>query len=558
MSERSLFFNALPNATKPNGYDRNYNADDLSDFLAVVWETGVVKSNTVNNEPTGLKVVATNSMTINVNAGRAAINGKAYINRAVKSFTIAANGTSANRYDYVVLKYDNNISVRDIKLELITGTSTKPTVSNLTRSGSIYELMLGIITVAPSAGSIPQTQIEDTRGNADLCPYFVAVKGYEDYYDAIVQEHEYNATLSSASVTVKTDLASSLYNSKYSLVEVYTNGLKEPRTAYTVSLSDGYINITFTAQKTAGAKINVILSNFLDGEGMSTALSQYTTLVQDVAALKNAGAYNYICNGVDDNVLISEIAQAFINDTTLPANAQLTINVYGKLGITAAYGGYGNAFDRFRWFDIGTPTGSDKRIIVDFSHCSIINVPLTGGSTSIIFNGYNTHIKNARVIANCNDNDCINYIFASNNGDIKAENCYFESLVSSHVYLSFSGTFINCEAYLSSNTGSAYCFNLVSNSKPVIVIGGRYRAYTGNSASGYVSALAYSASTETTATISLYSVNCPTVAREGYYQKYAVLFYAGYISSLGLITALPITLGSGVSNSMTGTIPLSK
>ena len=232
--------------------------------------------------------------------------------------------------------------------------------------------------------------------------------------------------------------------------------------------------------------------------------------------------------------------------------------MYGNLGVTAAYGGDGTQSNRYRWFDIGTPVGSDKRIIVDFTHCNGINVPLKGNTRNTIFNGYNVHVKNARLVANCTADGCVVFIFASNNGEIKAENCYFESLVTSDVYLSYSGTFINCEAFLSSTTTHAYCFYLVTASKPVIVIGGRYRAYTGNTGTGFVSALVYSPSAETGATCVLYGVNCPTLARSGFVQKYAVLLYGGYISSTGLITALPITTGSGVIASMVGTIPLSK
>ena len=169
--------------------------------------------------------------------------------------------------------------------------------------------------------------------------------------------------------------------------------------------------------------------------------------------------------------------------------------------------------------------------------------------------GYNIHIKNAKVVANSSADGCANSIFASN-GDIKAENCYFESLVTGDVYLSYGGTFINCEAYLSTAT-HAYCFYLTSAAKPAVVIGGRYRAYTSNSASGYVSAFIYAPSVESTAACALYGVSCPTLARSGYYQKNAILTYGGYITSNGLITALAVS-ASGNNTSIVGTIPLSK
>ena len=149
-----------------------------------------------------------------------------------------------------------------------------------------------------------------------------------------MQVHESNVTLSSATKIVTTTLSSKLYNEKYSLIEVYTNGLKEPQTAYTTSLSGGVIVITFNTSKASGTAVTVKLDNFLDGEGMSTVLDQYNSLVQEVANLKTASTYNYICNGKDDNVKISEIAQAFNNNTSLPTNAQLTINVYGNLDLS--------------------------------------------------------------------------------------------------------------------------------------------------------------------------------------------------------------------------------
>lgn len=559
MAEKSLFFNAFEDATSPTGYDRNYNADDMSDWLRAFFETGVIKTDSENGEPQGLKVATAGGLNFNVLPGKAAVLGKGYINTSIKTLTAEIAG-STPRYDMVVLRYNNVQSTaatsRKITVEYKKGSGSVPTVANLQRDNNVYELLLAYIYVGANSSSIGT--IYDKRGDSELCPWFTAVKGYDEYYDAMIQHHESVVTIASATTTIITDLPSNLYNNKYSLVEVYTNGIKESQEAYTVSLSGGYIVITFKGQKASGTKITVDLDNFLDGEGMSTALTQYTKLVQDVANLKITGEYNYICNGTNDNVLISAIAQAFINDATLPTNAQLTINVYGSLGITTAYGGDGTQSNRYRWFDIGTPVGSDKRIIVDFTHCNIINVPLKGNTRNVIFNGYNTHVKNARLVANSNEDGCLVFIFASNNGEIKAENCYFESLVTSDVYLSYSGTFINCEAYLSSKTTHAYCFYLVSASKPVIVIGGRYRAYTGNSTTGYVSALVYTPSAETSASCVLYGVNCPTLAREGYLQKYAVLVYGGYITSTGLITALPVTTGTGVNSSITGTIPLSK
>ena len=190
---RALFFNALPDTSSATGYDRNYNADDLSDFLSIVCDTGVVKTNNdAGGNPQGLKVSSPSGRTINVAAGKAVIRGKAFINEATASFTVEANGTSTTRYDYVVVRYDNNVSVRNITLELVKGTSTQPT--SAVNTELVKELILAVISVAPSASTVT---VADKRGNATLCPWFTAVKGYDEYYDAIVQRHESTVTYSS-------------------------------------------------------------------------------------------------------------------------------------------------------------------------------------------------------------------------------------------------------------------------------------------------------------------------------------------------------------------------
>lgn len=551
MAEKSLFYNALPDNQSVTGYDRNYNADDISDFFRFSFNTGVVKSNSVNNEPTGLKVVATTGRTITVNAGYACINGKPYINDALKSFTLEANGTSANRYDYIVLRYDNNMSVRDTYLALVTGTGTIPTASNLTRSGNKYELMLAYITVAPSAATITQANITDGRGKEELCPWFTAVKGSADYYDAIINHYESVVTMASAGLTVITDLPSNLYNSKYSLIEVYTNGIKEPREAYTASLSGGYIVITFTAQKAAGAKITVELDNFIDGEGMSTALAQYTQWVQEVADLKTANEYNYICNGSNDNILISEIVKAFysVNDYK-----SLKLNVIGNIGMTAAATGDGSTSSPYSWFDFTKQVETERVVTIDFSNCSAINPTIDDGTSNYIFKGEVMNIIGANVIANNINTNTSVKIFGSTAGRIFAENCrfwlncYYNSLIAS------TGTFKNCRGSVTNLTNNSYAF-LTNTAAILRLYGGEYYAYTGDA--NVLSAIVGQSGAD--AVSILYGVNAPTVARSNYYQTNAIYqaTSGGMINCTDLISALPLTVREGLSN-IRGTIAKNK
>ena len=548
---KGLFFNALPDPQSSTGYDRTYNADDLSDFLSIVCDTGVVKTNTVSAEPQGLKVAAAGGMIINVNAGKAVIKGKGMINDALKVFTITANGTVSNRYDYVVIKYDNNVSAREITIELRTGTSAKPTVSNLTRNDKVYELMLAYIEVAPSASSIAQSKITDTRGDTTLCPWFTAVKGYDGYYDAIIQAHESTVTLESITNTVITTLPSSLYNKRYSLIEVYTNGIKEPKTAYKESVSGGYIVITFTAQKAALTKITVILNNFIDGEGMATALAQYTQLLQDVADLKTGNEFNYVCNGVNDNILISNIVKEFYS---VDDYKNLKLNIIGNIGMSQTVSGTGTTANPYVWFDFTKQVTTNRVATVDFSNAGAITPTIASGKVYNIFKAEEIKIIGANVIASNTESNTTVKVFSSTSGRIHAENCRFWLSCYVDSLIAYTGTFVNCRGSVANVTSNSYCF-LTASSGMVRIYNGEYYAYTGASTSK--SAIVGQSGAE--AVTIMYGVNAPTDERSGFYQTNAVYQVSGggMVCCTDLISALPLNVVSGASN-IRGTIAKSK
>lgn len=548
---KALFFNALPDTTSQTGYDRNYNADDLSDFLSMVCDTGVVKTNTEGNNPQGLKVVATSGMVVNVKLGKASIKGKAFINDTLEAFTVTANGTGANRYDYIVIKYDNNVGVRNIKLELRTGTSSIPTAAVLANTEKVKELMLAYITVAPSATSISQANITDTRGKTDLCPWFTAVKGYDDYYDAIIQAHESTKTLTSISNTVITDLPSSLYNGKYSLIDVYTNGIKEPKTAFSASVSGGYIVITFTAQKAVGTKITVILNNFIDGEGMATALAQYTQLVQDVEDLKNGNEFNYICNGVNDNVLISNIVRSFfsVNDYK-----RLKLNIIGNIGMSAPAVGTGETANPYSWFNFTKQVETSRLLTLDFTNASGINPTLTDGTSNYIFRGEDINIIGASVIvSNTADNTSVR-VFGTTSGRIYAEHCRFWVTAYTNSIIATTGTYVNCRGSVANVASNSYCFN-VASAAILRLYGGEWYAYTGSNSNK--SAIVGQSGAD--AVSILYGVNAPTSARSGYYQTNSIYQVSGggMINCTDLVSVLPLSVIDGANNTR-GTITKSK
>lgn len=553
MAEKALFYNALPDPSSPSGYDRPYNADDISDWLDVVIATGVVKSET------GLKVTAAGGMNVSVNVGKAIINGKPYRNGSAKTFTIDTAPTgSTSRVDLIVLRFDRTPSVRNTYLAYKKGTGAS--VPALTRTDLVYELALAKITVAPAVTTIAAGAIADLRGDREsvvttttgqslgFCPYLTAAKGYDDYYDAVMQTHE--STVSYATNPVITDLPSALYNEKYSFIEVYTNGIKETETAYSASVSGGYIVITFVSAKSVGAKITVVLHNFIDGEGMSTALAQYTQLLQDVTDLKAAGEYDYICNGVNDNILISNLIKAYLQGGS--DYGSMKLNIIGNIGMTSPARGTGTNTNPYGWFDFNVQ--SNRKLVVDFSRCGQIAPPIANGTYNYVFYTYNATITGATVTASNTANDTVIRIVESSSGAVIFENCRFYATCYKYGIIAVRGTFINCRGSIANASENSYCFQPSTNGV-VRVIGGEYYSYTGD-ASKQSSIVGQSSAD---AVSILYGVSAPKVARGGFYQTNSLLQWTGggVLSCTDLISELPMVVASGISN-IRGTIAKSK
>lgn len=542
MAEKSLFFNAFKDPKYPTGYDRNYNADDIADWFSIVCDTGVLKGGLkVKPSASGLKVI--------VESGKATIKGRGYINESELELSLdtAPTGTKP-RYDLIVLRKDNT-QVKNARfnyLKVITGTDTIPTVSNLTRDSNIYDLLVAYVIVRPSATSINVSDIVDCRGKAGLCPYFTAVKGYDDYYDAIIQQFESETTLDSASVLVTTDIASSLYNEKYSLVDVYTNGLKEAQGQYSVSTSGGFITITFTTAKSAGSKINVSLSNFIDGEGMNTALSEYNKIVNDVATLKTSEKNIYVCNGKVDNLAITKIVNDFIDGGT--DYGSMKLKIVGNFAFGGFAGGDGTSASPYKVFDFHS---GNRRVILDFSDCSAITIE--GQKYTVFFNASNLKVESLNLIMSGQKEGTTIRVFNNvSGGNIECVGCRFWLNGYQDSLIAVNGTFTNCRGSVSNVINNSYCF-LTSAVGILRLYGGEYYAYTGSSSAKS----AVVGQSQNDAVSILYGVNAPTISRSGFYQTNSIYQVGGMLNCTDLISTLALSVVSGQSN-IRGTISANK
>lgn len=554
MSEKSLFWNALKNSSYPTGYDRNYNGDDISDWLAAVLTTGVIKSNTA------LKVSATSGMVVSVAAGKAVINGKPYINDAAKTFTVPTAPTgSTSRVDLIVVRFDKSVATRATQLVYITGTgSTAPAIK---RDLVYYDLVLAKITVQPNATAINSGDITDLRGDKDTvvttesgtslgwCPWLVAAKGYDNYFDAIVLEYEDDITMSAASTVVQFNIPTYGWTG-IDLLTVYTNGIREKPSNYTITNNT---TITFNTAKIAGTQVSVVVDKFIDGEGLGTALAQYQQLQTIVLGLQKVNEYNYVCNGVNDNIVLSQLAQTWLDGGT--DNSSKKINVFGTFGCSTYYAGAGTSVNRYQWFALGKTASTSRKLIVDFSACGQISLPITEGTFNDIFFGADVSIIGANVVANQTGAGTRIRVFSSQDGTVNATECRFWINSYQDSIIANNGTFTNCRGSVANTYASnSYCF-LPSGVGIVRIIGGTYYAYTGNS--GVQSAIVGQSSANSVCI--LYAVNAPTLARSGFYQTNSILQWSGggMLSCTDLISTLPMVVVAGISN-IRGTIAINK
>lgn len=556
MAERSGFFNAL----NVNGvYDRTYNANDYSDNLAVIIGNGVLRSTADD-----LRVTAS-GMVCTVAAGRAWINGKFYYNDAPKSFAAVTAPAGGSRWDRIMLRLDNDIATRSIALRYAQGTaSNSPTKPEPVRSGNVYELVLADIFVGTNATSVT---ITDTRSDTSICGWVYSTAGDNSFFQTLdndfaawfmqtkdtlasvtlFKRYNWRTTLDAAGKAVAFNIPQ--FDEETTLLDVYVNGVL---VVDGVDFTRSGSVLTFTNSLVAGTEIDVRAYKSIDGTGILSVADEITQLQNDVAALQTVRDYEYICNGIDDNVKLSQLAQTWLNGGS--DNSSKTIRVFGKFGAQAAYTGDGSTTNPFKWVAVGSDADKNRRIVFDFSNCEEIELEPVAGKVHHIFAGKNAHVIGVRVRVLQMGVDTVVRMFNSTDGAVYVENCYFNIYSAKDCRISSTGTFVNCRAIVTSLDTDAYCFNPQANSL-LRVIGGEYTAYTG--ATNKNSAVVGQSAAGAVAILD--GVNAPTISYAGTYQTHAIYQTAGAgnLNCRDLVSALPVSVISGISN-VQGTIARSK
>ncbi|MGN1167197.1 MAG: hypothetical protein ACI4S2_12320 [Lachnospiraceae bacterium] len=142
--------------------DRAANAESFAAYFRGLIKNGVLFKGT------SLKVTPGSSMTVNVQAGTAYIDGKIYLNDEAEVVNIEAAAATLSRIDRVVLRLDE--INRLIGVYVLKGTpAATPAAPALTRTADVYELCLAEIRLPAGATSVASSYITDTRSDPDLC-----------------------------------------------------------------------------------------------------------------------------------------------------------------------------------------------------------------------------------------------------------------------------------------------------------------------------------------------------------------------------------------------------
>lgn len=145
--------------------DRLYNATQLSSIFEGLISSGVYLK--VGNK---LAVQPNSEMTIKINTGRGWFGGRWVNNDANHILTLEPADPVSNRYCAVCVRVDLTSDGRNaepfLKYSAFSANPEKPTME---RTDTIKEYCLAYVYIPANATSITAANIEDTRGNSDLC-----------------------------------------------------------------------------------------------------------------------------------------------------------------------------------------------------------------------------------------------------------------------------------------------------------------------------------------------------------------------------------------------------
>lgn len=531
-----------------NTDDRVYSAKDVREPYCTVFSKGIMPD-TDGTAGGYLKVTAVSGMQISVAAGTANL-GAWFKNKGEYKITLDPAGGSV-RYDCVIIRSDDisttrsdNVAVDREPSIYIKSLTAVPTINDLIRNDNTYEMCLAYVKVNALATSIISDNIIDTRTDGSLCNVMSGVGA------TVVRVYK-NTYFSETQGQTVIPIGISQYNRSKDALSVIVEGRTFTEGANYTITDNSKITLAI-GLPVVGTKIEFEVAKNVNAAGAETVVQEVAELRKEMNANNNKLRHYYYCNGINDNINISNIVKEFLN---LNFYHSMDLHVVGHFGFAEMAAGDGTSGSPYKLFDFGTFTTLPKpKVFIDFSDCDEISVPIADGTNNILFAGSSFNLRGANIYA---ANTTVNTVIRAidpNVKVIKASDCRFWITAYKNSLIAWNGTFENCRGSVANVVDNSYCFQPVS-SGIIRVIGGEYYAYTGDSSKQ--SAVVGQSGAD--AVSILYGVNAPTVARSGYSQTNSLLQWTGggMLNCTDLVSALPMTVVSGISN-IRGTIAKSK
>lgn len=283
-------------------YDRASNSKEFAGLLKGFFRDGVFDNS-------ALQVLAGGGLTATVSAGGVMVQGRV---KHLKSAQAVEFETAASlpRLDRVVVRLDLSNAVRDLVLDVLTGTpASTPSAPALTRNDTVWEICLATVRIAASATSVSQSAITDTRLDSSLCGLVAAVLNDFDtntFYEQVQadlaefkeeEQAEFDAWFENLQAILDENVAANLQNQidKRVAVSVQSFTADERTIARNNICALSHEQQTLTAEQKAQARENIgageaaELVRFIELATYSTSATIPTLVPFDSEAI-------YLCN----------------------------------------------------------------------------------------------------------------------------------------------------------------------------------------------------------------------------------------------------------------------
>lgn len=126
------------------------------------------------------KVVPDEGMTIKVKKGFGICNGCLKYMDEETPLTVERSDTTRDRIDTVVLRLNDEESVRSCEFLILTGTpSSTPVRPEIVRNASIYDIALADVYVTANSTQVTAAKISDTRLDTSRCGLITAIAEFD-------------------------------------------------------------------------------------------------------------------------------------------------------------------------------------------------------------------------------------------------------------------------------------------------------------------------------------------------------------------------------------------